>query len=156
MILIRKSGVSMFNNHGHVENFVKYLTRTDWNQKWTNEHTKDCLFAVRKDGHLTEMKIADGKEAIRAAICQAVKGIPFSGIGNDILAVGDYQGSEEDEEIREELMQSLPQETCLEVFHSLMEDMDSEEDILALVMHNDQDYGGKRIDNHIHRIIRLR
>lgn len=156
MILLRKSGVAIFNNQGHVDNFIKYLTRTDWNQKWTNEHTKDCLFAVRSEGHLSELKFSQGKENIRAAICAAVKGIAFSDIGNDILAVGDYQGSENDEEINEALMQSLSQEECEEVFQSMMEDMDSVDPVLAMVMHNDQDYGGERIDNHIHRIIRIR
>ena len=147
-----------FTNKGHLENFIKYLTRTDWNQKWTNEQTVNCLFAVRgSDGRLSEIANpgTGSREYIRSAIRAALYGLSYSALGNDILAVGDYHGGEDDEDIDESKMSSLSQEECEEVFRDLMKELDADDTILAMVMHNDQDYGGDRIDNHIHRIIRL-
>ena len=100
--------------------------------------TKNCLFAVRSsDGRLKELKISD--EKLSSAISIALLGLSPTDVGNDIYSVGEYHGLEDDEVIDE----------------TLMEEMDGVDTVLVMAMHNDQDYGGDRIDNHIHRIVRL-
>lgn len=159
MISLRKSEFAAFNDAKDLEDFVRYLTRTDAGQKWTNANTSRCLYAIRKDDGSFMLFKEDGsdfhdREDIFTQMMAALQDDTFETLGSDIIEVCNYLG-DEGEEFDEELKRPLDYIECLNVFNSLVEDFTEDEDVLVAVMHNDQKYGGLFIDHHIHRIVSI-
>lgn len=80
-----------FNNKGHVVNFMKYLFRTDTDQKWTNDQTQNCIVLYRSNKILKAeffpVDLAERKilyEYFRKSVFSVIQNHSYKDLVNDI------------------------------------------------------------------------
>lgn len=159
-IYVRYTGdIATFNDQRHLQNFMNYLFRSDRNQKHTVELTGRNLCAIRQqDGafriyrHEDMATVADRSRLQREAMA-LLQGTDYYNVINDEVLVSLYQG--DIQYLRDySQLKTLEEQDEIFVFRKLVEKYEKElAPVVICAMHNDQDYGGKRVINHIHRVI---
>lgn len=148
-----------FNNRSHVWHFLNYLFRSDRKQKNTTDETRRNICAIRQlDGtfHIysgEETDTVEKRTILQKEALELLENTDYYNIVNDEVMVNLYKG-----DIRylrdESQLRSLDEEQEMFIFRQLVERYEKEfPPIVICAMHNDQDYGGKRVLNHIHRVI---
>lgn len=152
-------GIAEFNDERHIQNFLNYLFRSDKKQKNTNDNSVHNLYAIRQmDGtfaiyrHRDQKDLPDRVKLQREALA-LLENFPYYNIINDEVEVNLF--ADEIQYLRDyEQLTTLNPGQEETIFRMLMAQYETEyAPIVICAMHNDQDYGGKRILNHIHRVI---
>ena len=148
-----------FNDERHLSNFLNYLFRSDKKQKNTTEMTERNLYAVRQpDGTFRiyepgELSDKEKRVTLQKETLELLEGIDYYNIINDEVLVNLYKGDIQYLRDDSQLI-TLEREQEEYIFRKLVKRYEQDiPPVVVCVMHNDQDYGGKRILNHIHRVI---
>lgn len=148
-----------FNDDRHLSNFLNYLFRSDRKQKNTTENTDRNLYAIRQPDGIFRIygpgELSDKEErmALQKETLDLLRGIDYYNIINDEVLVNLYKGDIQYLRDDSQLI-TLEKEQEEYVFRKLVERYQRDfPPVVACAMHNDQDYGGRRILNHIHRVI---
>lgn len=144
-----------FNDKDHLENFIKYLMRTDDRQKWTNRLTKGNIYCIHDDDRLhyyCNVATAGSRDKLARKVAERVKDIPVCSLFSDIAYIYPAVAAEDCWEVFTDLVENgLPgiwKESC--PFIGMEDDFLSSS--VALVLHTDQSYDGKSIQFHIHHL----